>query len=176
MATLPGTNINILDPEDISSLSDAQEKALAILPFFPSLLSFLGSAQIVWMVLTAKRKTPYRRILLGLSCSDILASFVYPWQSFLVPKATSQRVWAIGNDATCSALGFGQQVFFSSVWYNCMLSLYFLLTVRQGIKDPVLARRWEPFMHAISIGFPLITATMGAAIGWYHEVEIGHGW
>lgn len=171
-----GPTSSTMHAEDISSLSDAQEKVLGILPLFPSLLSFLGSAQIVWMVVTAKRKTPYRRILLGLSCSDIFASFVYPWQVFLLPKATSQRVWAIGNDSTCSFLGFSQQVLFASVLYNACLSLYFVLTVRQGIKDPVLARRYEPWMHVVCIGFPLVTATVGAILGWYHEVSVGYGW
>ena len=170
------TTSSTIDPAEISSLSDAQEKVLAILPFFSSLLSFLGSAQIVWMVFSAKRITPYRRILFGLSCCDMFASFAYPWQSFLLPNATSQRVWAIGNDRTCSALGFAQQLFLASILYNAMLSLYFLLTVRQGMKDPVLARRYEPWMHVMAIGFPLVTATTGAVIGWYHEVEIGAGW
>ena len=168
-------DLSALDAEDISNLSDAQEKILSILPIFPSLLSLLGSAQITYMVLTANRTTPYRRILLGLSCSDILSSIVYPWQAFLVPHETSQRIWAIGNDATCSLIGFTQQLFFMSIWYNGMLSCYFLLTVRFGVKDPVVARRYEPLMHAIAIGYPLITACIGAGMGWFHEVEIGMG-
>ena len=104
-----------------SSLSEAQDMTLSILPCLTSSLSCLGSAQIIFMVLTARKTTPYRRILLGLSVSDFLCSLVYPWQAFLVPQATSYRIWAIGNDRTCAFLGFSLQIFFASIHPNCPL-------------------------------------------------------
>ena len=68
--------------------------------------------------------TPYDRIMVGLSSTDIIASLSYALGPFLVPQSTSQRVWAIGNVASCTTLGFLTQLSFWSVWYNCMLSFY----------------------------------------------------
>ena len=164
-----------VSPEDISSATDAQEKVLALLPFFPALLSIWGSCNICYMVLKDRKHTPYRRILLGMSICDIFSSLVYPWQSFLVPAATSQRVWAIGNGVTCNMMGFLQQCAFSNIWYNGMLSVYFLLTVKFGVRPGVLAKRYEPFMHAISLGYPILTASIGVGMGVYDEIELGAG-
>ena len=158
-----------------SSLSEAQDITLSILPCFTSMLSCLGSAQIIFMVLTARKTTPYRRILLGLSVADFLCSIVYPWQAFLVPQATSHRIFAIGNDQTCSFLGFGQQIFFASILYNSMLSLYFLLTVRYGMSNPHVAQKYEAYMHLVATGYPVIAAFIGLGVGLFHELEIGHG-
>lgn len=158
-----------------SSLSEAQDITLSILPCLTSMLSCLGSAQIIFMVLTARKTTPYRRILLGLSVSDFLCSLIYPWQAFLVPKATSYRIWAIGNDQTCMFLGFGQQIFFASILYNSMLSLYFLLTVRYGMSNPHVAQKYEVYMHLVGIGYPVLAAFIGLGVGLFHELEVGHG-
>ena len=161
-------------PAGISSLSETQDMVLSLLPILPALLSLWGSANIIYMVLVSGKKTPYRRILLGLSVCDMISSVVFPWQAFLLPSDTSQRLWAVGNDATCDALGFFQQFTFCSVWYNGMLSFYFLLTVKFGVKEDRMSRRYEPWMHILSIGYPLITALIGAGFGMYNENQIGH--
>lgn len=158
-----------------STLTEAQDKVLSILPCFTSFLSCLGSAQIIHKVLTGKHTTPYRRILLGLSSADFLCSLTYPLQSFLLPSDSSQRVYAVGNDATCSFLGFAQQSFFASIFYNSMLSCYFLLTVRVGLSNEVVGRKYEPWMHALSIGYPVLTAIIGVSLTMFHELELGHG-
>ena len=160
---------------EISSLSETQDKILSLLPVFSAALSIWGSANIIWMVIKSDKKTTYRRILLGLSCSDLISSLVIPWQAFLFPKDTSQRIWAIGTDATCTAIGFFQQFSFANVWYYAMLSFYFLMVVRMGVQERVMAKKYEKWMHLLSIGYPLITAFVGAVLGVYHETEIGHG-
>lgn len=129
----------------------------------------------MYMVLTGRRITPYRRILLGLSVSDFLCSLVYPWQAFLVPSDTSSTVWAIGNDQTCTFLGFGQQIFFTSIIYNSMLSLYFLLSVRFGISNAMIAKHYEVFMHLLPVGWSLVTALIGIGLGVFHELPLGQG-
>lgn len=168
-------DLSTLDERDISSLSDTQDKVLALLPIVPALLSFLGSASIIYMVLSNPKRTPYRRILCGFSCFDCPSSLVYPLQSFLLPAETSQRVWAAGNDATCTALGFFMQLFFATMFYNGMLSFYFLLVVRFGVREEVLARRYEPWMHGLAIGWPLVTALVGLGMGLYHEFDVANG-
>jgi len=136
-------DLSQVDPRNISSLTDAQEKALYILYFIPSILSALGSSQIIYMVLTAGKTTPYRRILLGLSIGDFLSSCYYPVSNYLMPQETSQRIWAFGNDSTCSFVGWCQVFFLRNFWCNGMLSFYFVVTVKYGVTDTLLARRYE---------------------------------
>lgn len=107
-------NNNLVAIEDISTLSDSQEKTLSMLSVVSAMLSICGSFVIVIRVLGHKRLqqkvTPYHRIMLALSLCDISASTTFALSPFLAPASTSQRVWAIGNDATCSFHGFLSQV------------------------------------------------------------------
>jgi hypothetical protein len=54
-----------------------------------------------------------------------------------------------------------------------MLNLNYLLTIRYGVKARKLALYVEPWMHALAILFPLITASVGAGIGAYSTNELG---
>jgi hypothetical protein len=173
-------------PWEMSSLSEAQEKVISLLPVFSGFLSVLGSLTIIYMVSrrcrigssnNRQRKlrwtTPYTRLLFGMSCCDIVSSITLMVMPFLLPSESSQRVWAFGNDATCSVIGFFQQFSLSAFLYNGCLSFYFVLTARYRWKNHQLARIIEPWMHIFSIGFPLATATAGSIMGIYHEMEIG---
>lgn len=160
---------------EISTLTDAQEKILSLLPILPALASSICSGTIIYLVIRSRFESPYKRILFALSVADIVTSVSFAFQPFLVPQATSQRVWAIGNDATCTALGAFAQLSMSSIWYNGMLSYYFLLTIRFGVKENTFAKRYEPAMHALATGWPLVTSIVGAVLGFYHETELGAG-
>jgi len=164
-----------MEEEDVSSASDAQETILSTLPFFPSALSCLGSPCITCMVLTNHKSSPCRRILFGLSCCDFVSSLICPWQAFLVPLDTSQHAWALGNDASCTTLGFFQQASFCSIWHNAMLSPLFLVTVKCGMREAMVASRLKPWMHLAAVGHPLIAACTGAGLGVCHEIDIGLG-
>ncbi|CAB9518798.1 expressed unknown protein [Seminavis robusta] len=158
-----------------STLTETQDKILSLLPLFTGSISIVGSGQIIYMVLTSEKKTPYRRILLGLSSCDILSSMHLILQPYLMPSGTA--VWAFGNEATCDALGFFQQLASCDIWYNTMLSFYFLLhvTVRYAVLENNFARTYEPWMHLFSLGWPLITASIGAGLGVYNVLGVGHG-
>ena len=184
-------------------LTDQQEIVLSLLPIPTSLLSIFGSMTIIYMACQARNGrgstatgtgggsrsvrsiatvntsdwTPYTRLLIAMSITDIIFSISYALNPFLVPKATSKRVWAMGNDVTCSTLGFFTQFTLSTMLFNGMLSFYFLLTSRYGWKNHEIAKRWylEPLMHAFSLGYPLITATVGSVLGVYNEMLVGQG-
>jgi hypothetical protein len=160
---------------EISSLSDTQEIVISVLSLISGTLSIMGSCTIVYLVATDTHKTPYKRIMLGLSSCDIVASATYASQPFWLPADTSQRVWASGSDASCSVLGFLTQFSFSAMWYNGMLSAYFLLTVRLGVRTSKFATSYEPILHAVSLGFNLCTASIGLIFGFYSENELGPG-
>eukprot|EP00980_Cylindrotheca_fusiformis_P010750 scaffold2429_cov106-Cylindrotheca_fusiformis.AAC.1 len=110
---------------EYNSLSAVQKNALAILPIPSALLSVLGSSIIIYMALVSrkeKRWTPYNRLLVAMSICDIVSSITLGMAAFFYPKETSNKAWAFGNDASCSAIGFLNQVSFSGMLYNAMLS------------------------------------------------------
>lgn len=163
--------------DTVNSLSEAQDKALSLLPLFSGLLSVWGSANIIYMFYQTpqkKRRSVYKRIMLGLSASDLLSSITLMLQPFLLPADTSQRIYATGTAATCSAMGFFQQLAFSEIWYNGMLSFFFLWSIKYAIPEADLARKYEPWMHGLSIGVPLISAAIGAGMKMYDELVVGH--
>jgi hypothetical protein len=49
------------------------------------------------------------------------------------------------------------------------------MTVRYGVKRQVMAKKYEPWMHFGVVFFFLATATMGASIGLYNELDLGPG-
>lgn len=165
------TAITIEDSE-ISSLSDRQDRIVSILPIIPALLSCICSC--ILLHLTKSWQAPYQRILFGLSVFDLFTSVSFALQPFLVPQETSQRVWALGNDASCSALGFLSQLTLASLLYNGLLSFYYFMTIRYAVSE---ANFWkyEKYLHGLCVVYPLLTASVGAILGVYHEVELGPG-
>lgn len=170
--------IDVIETNDDDSLTSSQEKVLSLLPVVSGLLSAWGSLEIIRIVLLRgrQRTTPtriqscYQRIMLGLSASDLVSSIVLSLQAFLLPAAEG-RTWALGNQATCNTMGFLQQLAGTTIFYNCMLSFVFLLTIRHGVTEARLSAVYEPWMHTISIGFPLVTACI--AFPWYGPVDVG---
>jgi hypothetical protein len=164
-----------VDMSTVEKLSDAQEKVLAILPIPSALLSIFGSSVIIYMAVKTRRKhawTPYTRLLLAMSIYDIIFSGTIGVASFLRPQETSTRIWAFGNNASCGVIGFLNQLSTSAILYNAMLSLYFLLTARFGLKNAYIAKRIEPLMHFVAVFYPAVTATVGALEGAYGEMAV----
>lgn len=166
-------------PWEVSSLEDVHEQVISLLPLFSGFLSILGSTTIIFIALnnhkannSEQKLTSYTRLLLGMSFSDIVSSLTLMLSPFLLPRDSSQRVWAGGTDGTCSAMGFMQQLSLSSMLYNAFLSYYFLLSARYGWNNARISKWVEPLMHVVSIGYPLATATSGSIMGVYHESEL----
>ena len=164
--------------ETFSKLSTSQQIILAILPIPSSILSVIGSTVIIYIARKsreAKGWNPYHRLLLGMSVCDIIFSITLGLNIFLLPRETSQRIWVMGNHATCSAMGFFIQFSYSALLYNAMLSFYFLLTARFGLKNDQISRRIEPIMHVICLGYPTITAWTGLFMDAYSESGMALG-
>lgn len=82
---------NEYDP-NISSLTDDQERLLSIIGLVAATLSLLGSSLIVARIWQNRHATtPYDRLMLGLSLSDIISSFAFGFGPFLLPQDTSTR-------------------------------------------------------------------------------------
>lgn len=163
------------DLAHVEQLSDAQEKALALLPLPSVVLSIIGSSVIIYVAINSRSEqkwTPYTRLLIMMSATNALFSSTIGIGGFLRPRETSPRTWAFGTAATCSAVGFLNQIATSAVLYNAMLSCYFLLTARFNFRNSFIAKTVEPWMHLIAIGYPILTATVGAAAGEFGEMTL----
>lgn len=152
----------------MSVLSFNEEAAITFIPLFPGLLSLLGSGVLLRLMLRAGCRLPYRRILSVMSVFDIINTITICLGPFLYPSATSGRRWAVGNDATCSAVGFIIQVCFgpSFVYYG-ILSVYYVFRIRWGMSDTVFGRKIEPWLHGITIGFFFISAIVLLSLGMF---------
>jgi len=157
-------------------LSNSQEIVLIVFQIISAILSLIGSCTIVFKIvkgMVGKQKTtPYDRIILGLSSTDIFGNITYIIAPFLLPKETSLRVSAMGNNTTCSFLGFMMQ--FASagaMWYSCILSYYYLLTVRYQVRRNVFVKKYERWMHLSALFFP-ITGFIGFYFGLFAEQDL----
>ena len=159
-----------------SSLSDSQQIILSVLMMVSATLSIVGSSSIVYRVALNPRKTKsYDRIMLGLSCADIISSLSFLLSPILVPAETSSRVWAMGTNVSCAALGWLRQLGFSSLGYNAFLSIYYVMILRFDISTEDFAASYEAFIHVLTIFYFLVTATGGFLFQVYSELPVGIG-
>lgn len=159
----------ISQPLSPSSISDNQERVLSILMVVSAALSMLGSASIIYKILRDRQfSKPYHRTLIALSTSDVIASLTFAMYPFLMPKGV--RVWSVGNQSTCTALGFFTQLSFAAVGYNCILSFYYFLAIRYNMDGKTFSRKYERPMHLINLLFFLATASAGAAMQFYSAI------
>ena len=167
-------NIEDNDDETISPLKDWQEVIIAVLPVISSILSIVGSSTIVRLTLRRKLSTPYDRILFGLSIADMVSSATNALNPYLAPRDTSPRIFAIGNDTTCAAIGFLWHISTAGFMYSGMLSLYYYLTVRHSISIDYIQSKIEFYMHCGAFLGPFISGLIGFLPG-YKEVRLGPG-
>ncbi|KAL3934291.1 MAG: hypothetical protein SGBAC_009956 [Bacillariaceae sp.] len=119
--------------------------------------------------------TPYHGLLTGMSLCDIIFSITLASGSFLFPKENSDKLWALGNEASCDTVAFMTQFSYCTILYNAMLSFYFLLTARFGYSNQEIAARWETSMHVLCLGWPLLTAYAGLYLNLYGDREANMG-
>ncbi|GFH55360.1 hypothetical protein CTEN210_11836 [Chaetoceros tenuissimus] len=115
-----------------------------------AILSFFGSTTITIMILKSKKglKSPYSRIIFGLSIADMMQSFgifISPWTS---PRNESEfALWSIGTKSTCEATGFFLSVGAGVVpFYIFFLTFYFLRKVKCKVQ-PKEFRLQEQMLH-----------------------------
>lgn len=149
---------------DFAYFSHGQTLILFLVANCSFVLSIFGSVLILYLVLHGKRYREglYHRLLLGLSISDLVLTFSLMLQPFLTPEATGYP-FARGNATTCAVVGFGYLYFVASYTYNCLLGVYFLLTVRYDVTQRKIAKYLEPYGHILAFCVPTaigISATL----------------
>eukprot|EP00580_Thalassiosira_gravida_P020530 CAMPEP_0201679794 /NCGR_PEP_ID=MMETSP0494-20130426/49319_1 /ASSEMBLY_ACC=CAM_ASM_000839 /TAXON_ID=420259 /ORGANISM="Thalassiosira gravida, Strain GMp14c1" /LENGTH=447 /DNA_ID=CAMNT_0048163387 /DNA_START=131 /DNA_END=1474 /DNA_ORIENTATION=+ len=150
-------------------------KTLALLPKFTGFLSFLGSTYIFQDVVI-HRKTVHRvyhRLVLGLSCSDIIASIVNILSTWPIPEGSDGVYLASGTTQTCTAQGFFNELGnLATPLYNASLCVYYVLVIRDGWKEDQIRTTAEPLMHLI----PIIVAFTIAILGIPFTLYNNSGW
>jgi hypothetical protein len=159
-------------------LGVGHQRALAILPMITGTISGLSSLFVIRFILGEREhlKKPYYRLILGLSSMDVLFSFNAAVSTLVLPRDTPDVQFAYGTTFTCEVSGFLWQVGQGTVFYSACLSFFYLLTIRFGIKEKTIGRYIEPWLHIVSIGWPLALAIVGLSFDYFNALGGGLGW
>ncbi|KAL7532153.1 hypothetical protein ACHAXR_004470 [Thalassiosira sp. AJA248-18] len=149
-----------------------RSKTLALLPKCTGFLSLLGSAFIFQDVVFHKKPVHrvYHRLVLGLSCSDMLASIVNILSTWPIPDGTANVYLASGTTQTCTAQGFFNELGnLATPLYNMSLCVYYVLVIRNGWAEDRIRSAAEPFMHAVPMTIAFTIAILGIPFTLYNN-------
>ena len=151
----------------------------AIAPRITGSLSALSSSLIIYLIFRSKAKlsTIYHRIMFGMSCADILGSTAMGLTTLPMPRDSYLYYdWAgtqLGNSGTCKAQGFffvfGMICMFV---YNVALCCYYACIIAFKMKEKVVKKKIEPFLHLVPIG----VALLGAVPPLFFNLYQASGW
>lgn len=162
--------------------SHFQQAFLGYLPLASAPFSIFGSSLILYLILSEARqklRSPYHRLMLGLSTLDFLNSLMMvvlgPWA---VPEGTEFVVGARGTITTCEISGFFLNLIFGSMWYSLGLAVFFLSIVRFEMKQQRFARWIEPVFHFLAFTSPIANGIYAIASDWMNPMDIlpGYCW
>ncbi len=133
--------------------SAALFKATASAQISSAAVSFVCSSIMAIMIKRSENglSTPYRRIIFGVSVSDIIQSLAYLLGPFLVPSEI-QDSWGIGNKRTCRVQGC-LLVFAVAIvpMYMCFLCFYYLCKLKYRMSNEEFAYKFEAKIHSFII-------------------------
>ncbi len=119
-------------------------------------VSFLASSTIVTFVALKGFSNPYRRIIFGLSISDICQSLGLVFGPFLIEADVKipQAIWASGNRRSCQLSGLLTVLGMNAVpMYTLGLCIYYVCKCKNKMTDSQFAHRVEKKMHIFIIVF-----------------------
>jgi hypothetical protein len=149
----------------------AKSKTLALLPKFTGALSVIGSTYIFQDVVFHKNPIHrvYHRLVLGLSCADMVASFVIILSTWPIPEMQGVYL-ASGTTQTCTAQGFFNELGnMATPLYNTSLCAYYVLVIRNAWVEDRIRSRAEPWMHAIPITISSTISLLGLPFDLYNN-------
>lgn len=154
----------------------AQQKLVAIAPKFTAAISVVSSGTCIFInAFRGSKKDQndrtYRRLVLGMSACDLLASMAWFFTTWPIPKGTPGVYGAIGNQQTCSTQAFFTQFSLSTAFYNASLATYYVLVIAKGWKAYEVVKI-EPLFHFVSIAVGLGTALGSLRLELFNQV----GW
>ena len=139
-----------------------------------AVISMFGSIYIIQDVLQNPEKrneSPYHRVMLGLSCSDIMISFFgFFLSTWPMPKGT--HLFAVGSEGSCITVGFFLYIAcFTAPLYTCSLVTFYLMKLKFNWNKRKI-KAVEKWMHILPWTVGLISAISAAAssaLGPYHN-------
>jgi hypothetical protein len=154
-----------------------QQVVLVVVSLISGLFSLIGSALIlliIWRDDHEKLKFVYHRILFAVSIVDCITSLNFAFSFLAVPKGI---FWgALGNKASCEVAGFLTLLLGSQHFYNFGLALYFLLIICYGKSQHFIASHIEPFIHMLSLCFPIGIAVWSLLTDSLNPLLFDGGW
>lgn len=147
-------------------------KTLALLPKFTGLFSVLGSFFIFQDVVLHKKSVQrvYHRLVLGLSCADMVASFINILSTWPIPADSTGVFLASGTTQTCIAQGFFNELGnLATPLYNASLCAYYVLVIRNGWAEDQIRQKAEPFMHFFPVAIAFTIAILGIPFTLYNN-------
>jgi hypothetical protein len=156
----------------MATLSDEHVFILIILTTISSIMSILGSCLVFRFLVQSQKRSPYTRMMMAMAIFEMERSCIFMISPFLLPKSGG-RLWAQGNHQTCTMLGFFTQLGSAVPLYNISLNIYYIYTIIYTKSEKQFTRKIESILHAVSISYPLITASLGACGQFYSELELG---
>jgi len=157
------------------SITDKQWEIFTKISRTTASVSILASAAIVFKIVKGRKNTlgfVHNRLILMMSILDIIQSMAMDISTAAFPKETN-IYGAAGNQSTCIAQGFFT-VFAAPavIFYNSMLCICFMASVRYNVSDELIAKR-EPFMHAICLLIPLAQGIIAVSTKVVHSNDLG---
>jgi hypothetical protein len=119
--------------------------------------------------------TPYRRIIFGLSISDMIQSFALILGPFLVPKGyMMSSSWGIGTIRTCELQGFLLTYGASATcMYTLFLCVYYFCKIKKNMSDNRFRKRVEGKLHLVIILFNLAVCITALITKTYNPLPGG---
>ena len=149
--------------------SDDQWRTATLTAKCTGAMSIVGSSSIIYDIVCRKSKMGKQltmlQILMGMSLSDIVASFTFLVGTWAIPSDNDDDAYkAMGNEATCRVQGFLIQMFGSAVpLYNLCLAVYSYLAInKHWTEDDFSKRRWR---------FHILPGTFGGLTGLYGLID-----
>jgi len=126
-------------------------------PRFTGALSTIGSLAIIYIILSDRSRKlmkPKNRLMLCMSIFDCFQSIA------LTLSTAGAKISCI-----CQIQGILIWLGLAVPLYNSSLNLYYLLAIRYNVDTKYFSTKIEPYLHAMSILYPLTLAILNALLG-----------
>ena len=129
-------------------------KAAVITTMTTASVSFVASSALSIKIASSLNglHSPYRRLIFGLSISDVMQSVALITAVFSTPESVPQAIWGMGNRATCAANGFFFCMGMGCMpMYFCAICYYYLCKLKKNMTDDAFSKGMEWKIHAFII-------------------------
>ena len=152
-----------------------QKLHIQIAGMVSSSVSFAASSTMVFMILSRSDgalSTPYRRLILAISISDMVLSGGLFLGPLMIPVDTGTgSILAHGNTISCEVNGFFITIGSGAVpLYISSLCVYFLCKIKIGMTNESFYYYVERWLHACIIIFNITGAILGLASDGFNPI------